>query len=56
MKVVCNFLEASKVAQTSHKENIGLKDACLKLRYLSSEEYDRIVTPENMLEPSEISG
>ena len=45
--------KASKVAQKALKEDLSLKDACLKLGYLTEKEFDEIVKPEKMLSPSE---
>jgi len=43
--------QASKIAETAHRENISLREACLKLGYLSGEEFDQIVKPEQMTHP-----
>ncbi len=43
--------KASKVAKTAHHENTSLREACLKLGYLSGKEYDTIVKPEQMTHP-----
>ena len=34
---------------TAFRENITLKQACLELDYLSVEQFDEIVKPENMV-------
>ena len=43
------YENAAKVAKTAHNEGITLKEACVKLGFLSGEEYDRIVIPEKMV-------
>jgi len=43
--------KAAKVAHTAHHEKISLREACLKLGYLSGEEFDRLVRPEEMTHP-----
>ena len=43
--------KAAKVAHTAHHEKISLREACLKLRYLSGEEFDRLVRAEEMTRP-----
>jgi fumarate hydratase class II len=43
--------KAAKVAHTAHHERIGLREAALKLGYLSGEDFDRWVRPEDMTHP-----
>lgn len=43
--------KSAKIAHTAYEEGISLRDACLKLGFLSEEEFDRIVRPENMTHP-----
>lgn len=43
------YENAAKVAKKAHSEGITLKEACVKLGFLSGEEYDRIVIPEKMV-------
>jgi len=43
--------KAAKVAHTAHVEHSSLKEAALKLGYLSGEEFDQIVRPETMTKP-----
>ena len=43
------YENAAKVAKKAHNEGITLKEACVKLGFLSGEEYDRIVIPEKMV-------
>ena len=45
---VIGYDRAAKVAQTAFAEGITLKAACLKLGYLSAEEFDRLVDPRKM--------
>jgi fumarate hydratase class II len=42
---------AAKVAHTAHHENTGLKEAAVKLGFLSAEEFDQLVQPEQMTHP-----
>jgi fumarate hydratase class II len=41
--------KAAKIAKTAHKEGTTLKEAALKLGYLTSEQFDQWVRPENMV-------
>ena len=41
--------KAAMVSQEAYKENITLKEAVIKLGFLSSEEFDEIVQPEKMI-------
>ncbi len=45
------YENAAKVAKLAHKENLSLKEACLKLSLLSAEEFDRYVIPSEMIHP-----
>ena len=40
---------AAKVAKKAHKENLSLKEACLKLGFMSEEEFDRVFHPEKLV-------
>jgi fumarate hydratase class II len=42
---------AAKIAHTAHVEHTSLKDAALKLGYLTGEEFDQLVRPEKMTHP-----
>jgi fumarate hydratase class II len=42
---------AAKVAHTAHVEHSSLKEAAMKLGFLSSEEFDKLVKPETMTHP-----
>ena len=41
--------KAAEIAKKAHREGTTLKDAALALGYLTEEEYDEIVVPENMV-------
>lgn len=41
--------KAAKVAHLAHQENLTLKEACLKLKFLSEEEFNKLIDPRNML-------
>lgn len=43
--------KAAKIAKTAHKEGTNLKEAALKLGYLTSEQFDEWVRPQDMLGP-----
>jgi fumarate hydratase class II len=43
--------KAAKIAHTAHHENISLKEACLKLGYLTAKEFDQLINPEEMTHP-----
>jgi fumarate hydratase class II len=43
--------KAAKVAHTAHVEHSSLREAALKLGYLTGEEFDQIVKPETMTHP-----
>ena len=45
--------KASEVAKKAYKENTTLRDAIEKLGYMSGEEFDNIVKPEDMISPRE---
>jgi fumarate hydratase class II len=42
---------AAQVAHTAHEEGLSLREACLKLGFLSGEEFDALVRPEEMTHP-----
>ncbi len=42
---------AAEIAKLAHAEELTLKEAALKLGYLSEEEFDRLVRPEDMIIP-----
>ncbi len=43
--------KAARIAHEAHVHNLNLREACLKLGYLSGEEFDRLVRPEAMTHP-----
>ena len=43
--------KAAKIAHLAYHENLSLRDACLKLGFLSGDEFDRLVRPEEMTHP-----
>src|SRR5689334_1532885 len=43
--------KAAKVAHTAHHDHSSLREACLKLGYLSGEDFDALVKPEDMTHP-----
>jgi fumarate hydratase class II len=43
--------KAAEIAHKAHHENLSLRDAALKLGYLSEKEFDEIVRPEKMTHP-----
>ena len=43
--------KAAQVAHLAQRENLSLREACLKLGYLSGEEFDELVRPEEMTHP-----
>ena len=40
---------AAKTAKTAYKENMSLKEACVKLGFLTAEEFDKVFHPEQMI-------
>lgn len=42
---------AAKAAKKAHKEHTTLKEACLALKLLTSEQFDEWVRPEKMISP-----
>ncbi|QWU17669.1 fumarase, class II [Paenibacillus sophorae] len=43
------YEKAAQIAKLAHKEGLTLKEAALKLKLLTEEEFDRWVRPENMV-------
>jgi len=43
--------KAAEIAKKAHHEKLTLREAALKLGYLTEEEFDEIVRPENMTHP-----
>lgn len=46
---VIGYDKASKIAKKAYNDNSTLKEACLALGYLSSEEFDKAVDPKKMV-------
>ncbi|MEM7620046.1 MAG: class II fumarate hydratase [Pseudomonadota bacterium] len=44
--------KATEIAKTAHKNNTTLKEEALNLGYVSADEFDQMVRPENMIGPS----
>lgn len=44
--------KSAKIAKHAHKNNLTLKQSALELKFLTEEEFDKYVRPENMLGPS----
>jgi len=44
--------KAAEVAKNSHKKNISLKESIVDLGYLTGEEFDKLVQPDQMISPS----
>ncbi len=42
---------AAKAAKKAHREGITLREACLELEFLTGEEFDKLVRPEQMTGP-----
>jgi len=40
---------AAKVAKKAHKENLSLKESCLQLGFMSEEEFDKVLHPEELV-------
>jgi fumarate hydratase class II len=43
--------KSAKIAHVAHEEGISLREACLKLGFLTGEEFDALVRPEKMTKP-----
>ena len=48
---VVGYDKSAKIAHTAHLDGSSLKEAAEKLGYLSGEEFDRLVRPEDMTHP-----
>ncbi|MGC1088201.1 MAG: class II fumarate hydratase, partial [Candidatus Acidiferrum sp.] len=42
---------AAQVAKAAHKAHISLREAAVKLGYVTAEEFDALVKPEDMTHP-----
>ena len=47
------YEKAAKIARTAYLEDTSLKDAALKLGFVTAEQFDAWVRPEEMTKPSE---
>ena len=45
--------KATKIAKEAHKNGTTLREEALRLGYVTGEEFDKVVRPENMIGPSE---
>jgi fumarate hydratase class II len=43
------YENAAKTAKLAHKENISLKEACVRLGFLTPEKFDEVFHPEEMI-------
>jgi fumarate hydratase class II len=43
------YEKAAEIAKLAFKENLNLKEAAIKTGYLTSDEYEEWVKPENMV-------
>ena len=48
---VIGYDKAAEIAKTAHKNGTTLREEAVRLGYVTAEEYDRIVRPENMVRP-----
>ena len=48
---IIGYDKSAEVAKKAHAEGTTLREACLALGYLSGEEFDRAVRPEDMIHP-----
>jgi fumarate hydratase, class II len=46
---VIGYDKASRIAHYALDNNLSLREAALKLGYVNSEDFDRIVDPKNMV-------
>ena len=49
---IIGYDKASHLAHYAHDHDLGLREAALKLGYVTAEEYDRVVDPAKMTAPS----
>ena len=43
------YENAARVAKLAYSENITLKEACVRLGYLTEERFDEVLCPEDMV-------
>lgn len=46
--------KSAEVAHFAYKENLTLKEACLRLKYMSAEDFDKCMDPKEMIGPKKI--
>ncbi len=44
------YKKASEIAQFAHKNNTSLKQAAIHLKYISSDEFDKVIDPSKMID------
>ena len=44
--------KAAQAAKKAHKDGTALREAIIELGFLTGEEFDRLIQPENMISPS----
>ena len=49
---VIGYDKASRIAHYAASQDLTLKEAALKLGYVSADDFDQIVDPEKMVTPS----
>ena len=45
------YYKAAEIAQTAHRNGTTLKEEALRLGYVSEEDFDKWVRPEDMVHP-----
>lgn len=48
---IIGYDKAAKIAKLAYQEGISLKEACLKLKMLSAEEFEKAIDPKKMTHP-----
>ena len=48
---IIGYDKAAKIAKTAYQDGTSLKEACVKLGYLTAEEFDAAIRPEEMTHP-----
>jgi fumarate hydratase class II len=46
--------KSAHIAKNAHKKGLSLKESALELKYLTSEQFDNWVRPEDMIGPKKI--
>ncbi len=46
------YEKSAQIAMTAYKEGISLKEAAIKLNFLTEEEFDRLIVPKEMISPN----